>query len=63
MRAGPRTARLPLPAGVALSRPALDGMLADAAVAAGATFRDGVAARIDHACADAGDEAPCIASP
>ena len=46
MRAGNRVARLPLPAGVSLSRPALDGMLADAAVAAGATFRDGVSARV-----------------
>lgn len=46
MRAGSRVARLPLPAGVALSRPALDGMLVDAAVAAGARFRDDVSARV-----------------
>jgi len=46
MRAGARVVRLPLPAGAALSRPALDGMIVDAAAVAGAVFRDGVSARV-----------------
>ncbi len=46
-----RTARLALPGGVALSRYRLDAALANAAVAAGATYVDGVTATItdsDH---------------
>ncbi|MEM9883616.1 MAG: FAD-dependent monooxygenase [Planctomycetota bacterium] len=41
-----RRARLRLPAGVSLSRPALDGALVEAARDAGAGFRDGVSARV-----------------
>ena len=46
LQARGRTARVPLPPGVSLSRPALDGLLVDAACAAGATFRPRSTARV-----------------
>ena len=54
MRAGARAASLRLPGGLSLSRPALDGMLVDAAVDAGATFCDGVSARVAPPAGNAG---------
>lgn len=46
---GARAATVPLPAGVALSREALDAALVDEAVRAGATFRPGTAAKLGAA--------------
>lgn len=56
IHSGSRRARLPLPRGVSLSRPALDGMLIEAAVQAGAVFRSGVSARVQAG--DEGDKHP-----
>lgn len=46
LHAGRRNARLALDGGLALSRRVLDAALVDAAVEAGAAFRDGAAARV-----------------
>jgi len=52
LRVRGRETRLPLPAGIALSRSRFDKALADAAVAAGATFAPGVLASVEAVTAE-----------
>jgi flavin-dependent dehydrogenase len=56
LAAGGSNANLKLNGGIALGRDVLDQRLVDEACAAGATFRDGVAAKVDGAVVKIGDE-------